>query len=153
MVNRVFPKIFGTAAEPLTTLQIAGYALWLPAIFLIREDQLDGLILLYAVESVVTVDEAELCITRGDKIGTFAIACREPHAVLAHLLQKGLGARITPKGKAMRCGSVIARIQVPATPRPYEDHHAYCLFFSSGTCGQCISRCPSGAITKAGHDL
>jgi len=59
---------------------------------------------------------------------------------------------ITAKGKAMRCGSVVAKIKVPATPRPYEDHHAYCLFYAKGTCGQCISRCPGKAITKSGHD-
>jgi len=60
---------------------------------------------------------------------------------------------ITPKGKAMRCGSVVARIQVPATPRPYEDHHAHCLFFAQdGACGKCILRCPIGAITEKGHD-
>ena len=34
---------------------------------------------------------------------------------------------ITPVGKAMRCGSVVARISIPATARPYKDHHAYCL--------------------------
>jgi ferredoxin len=59
---------------------------------------------------------------------------------------------ITPKGKAMRCGSVVARIEIPPTPRPYKDHHAYCLFFSRGICGKCILRCPAGAITNAGHD-
>jgi ferredoxin len=59
---------------------------------------------------------------------------------------------ITPRGKAMRCASVIARIGLPPTPRPYEDHHAYCLFFFNGTCGKCIKRCPAGAITKEGHD-
>jgi epoxyqueuosine reductase len=61
---------------------------------------------------------------------------------------------ITPKGKAMRCGSVIARVQIPATPRPYKDkdHHAYCLFYTKGTCGTCASRCPVGAVTKSGHD-
>jgi hypothetical protein len=37
---------------------------------------------------------------------------------------------ITSKGKAMRVGSVVARIQIPSTPRPYTDHHAYCLFFT-----------------------
>jgi len=60
---------------------------------------------------------------------------------------------ITPKGKAIRCGSVVARIQVPATPRPYNDHPAYCLHFSSGTCGMCAIRCPGGAVSKeSGHN-
>jgi epoxyqueuosine reductase QueG len=59
---------------------------------------------------------------------------------------------ITPKGKAMRCGSVIARVQIAATPRPYKDHHAYCLFYAKGICGMCTKRCPAGAVTKSGHD-
>lgn len=59
---------------------------------------------------------------------------------------------ITPKGKAMRCGSVIANIQIPATNRPYQNHNEYCLFFSTGKCGMCMQRCPADAITEAGHD-
>ena len=59
---------------------------------------------------------------------------------------------ITPVGKAMRTGSVVARIDIPPTPRPYEDHHAYCLFYMRGTCGMCIDRCPAGAISEGGHD-
>jgi epoxyqueuosine reductase len=59
---------------------------------------------------------------------------------------------ITPLGKAVRFGSVVARIPIPATPRPYEDHHAYCLFYSDGSCGKCAMRCPAGAITKKGRD-
>ncbi len=60
---------------------------------------------------------------------------------------------ITPLGKAMRCGSVIVRLSIPPTPRPYEHHHAYCLFFAKGVCGKCADRCPVGAITKGrGHD-
>ena len=59
---------------------------------------------------------------------------------------------ITPKGKAMRCGSVVANIQIPATNRPYSDHHAYCLFYTKGICMKCIPRCPAKAITVKGHD-
>lgn len=59
---------------------------------------------------------------------------------------------ITPAGKAMRVGSVIAEIQIPPTPRPYADHQAYCLYFSHGICKKCAARCPAGAITEAGKD-
>jgi epoxyqueuosine reductase QueG len=59
---------------------------------------------------------------------------------------------ITPVGKAMRVGSVVARIAVPPTPRPYTDHRSYCSFFADGSCGECIGRCPVGAITQTGHD-
>ena len=59
---------------------------------------------------------------------------------------------ITTKGKAMRCGSVVANIKIPATKRPYHDRHAYCLFFSTGACGKCIQRCPAGALTSGGHN-
>jgi len=59
---------------------------------------------------------------------------------------------ITPRGKAMRCGSVVAEINIRPTMRPYSGHHAYCLYFSKGVCGRCIQRCPAGAISEAGHD-
>jgi epoxyqueuosine reductase len=59
---------------------------------------------------------------------------------------------ITPKGKAIRCGSVVARVQIPVTPRPYQDHHAYCLYYAKGICGMCTTRCPAGAVTKSGHN-
>jgi epoxyqueuosine reductase QueG len=59
---------------------------------------------------------------------------------------------ITARGKAMRVGSVVAKMSLEPTPRPYSDHRAYCLFFADGTCGKCIDRCPARAITKHGHD-
>ena len=61
---------------------------------------------------------------------------------------------ITPWGKAVRFGSVVARIPLPITRRPYgENHQAWCLWYAKGTCGVCIARCPIAAIsTSGGHD-
>jgi epoxyqueuosine reductase QueG len=85
---------------------------------------------------------------------SYASSWSERHAAHA----SGLGTfglcdgLITAKGKAMRVGSVVAKISIEPTPRPYSDHRAYCLFFDNGTCGKCIDRCPVRAITEAGHD-
>ncbi len=84
----------------------------------------------------------------------FASTWSERHAAHA----AGLGTfglcdgLITPAGKAVRIGSVVARIEIPATPRPYTNHRQYCLFFSRGICGKCIERCPVGALSRDGHD-
>jgi epoxyqueuosine reductase QueG len=84
----------------------------------------------------------------------FASTWSERHAAYA----SGLGtfglcdAMITPLGKAMRTASVVARIQIPPTPRLYTDHHEYCLFFTKGKCTACMDRCPVGAITENGKD-
>jgi len=59
---------------------------------------------------------------------------------------------ITPKGKAHRVGSIIAKIDILPSHRSYTDHHAYCLWYTRGTCGACIEKCPAGAITVKGHD-
>jgi epoxyqueuosine reductase len=63
-------------------------------------------------------------------------------------------AMITRWGKAVRFGSVVSRISLPATRRAYgDDHHAWCLWYAKGTCGACAKRCPAAAITTVkGHD-
>ena len=59
---------------------------------------------------------------------------------------------ITPKGMAMRAGSVITLLKLKPTERRYQHHKANCLFFRDEECGKCIPRCPAGAITEQGHD-
>lgn len=59
---------------------------------------------------------------------------------------------ITPKGMAMRCGSVVTNLPLQATPRTYPNHYANCLYLAQGVCGECIARCPAGAISEQGHD-
>jgi ferredoxin len=84
----------------------------------------------------------------------FASTWSERHAAYA----SGLGTfglcygLITARGKAMRLGSVVVPTRVPASIRPYRDHHEYCLFFTKGVCGKCIERCPVHAVSKNGHD-
>jgi len=84
----------------------------------------------------------------------YASTWSERHAAYA----SGLGTfglcdgLITARGKAMRTGSVVARIPLQPTGRPYTDHHEYCLFYSKGICGKCIDRCPVSAVSEIGHD-
>ncbi len=60
---------------------------------------------------------------------------------------------ITPLGKSIRVGSVIAKIDIEPDPRPYESHNEYCLYFYDKSCQKCVDRCPVGAINEeAGHD-
>ena len=86
----------------------------------------------------------------------FGIASNWSERHVAHIA--GLGTfglsdgLITPRGKAVRVGSVVAKIRLEATPRPYSTHQEWCLWFAEGTCGACIRRCPADAITEGGHD-
>ncbi|MBI5117949.1 epoxyqueuosine reductase [Candidatus Poribacteria bacterium] len=59
---------------------------------------------------------------------------------------------ITPRGIAHRVGSVIVNMKLKPSPRTYENHQSNCLFYNSGTCGECIKRCPAGALSESGHD-
>jgi len=59
---------------------------------------------------------------------------------------------ITPRGIALRCGSVVTNIALPPSFRVYENHLANCLFYRDGSCRRCIERCPAGAISEKGHD-
>ena len=59
---------------------------------------------------------------------------------------------ITERGIAHRCGSAVASLMLPASPRTARDLHSNCLFYANGKCGACIKRCPAGAITEKGHD-
>lgn len=103
--------------------------------------------------AVAPMDSSYFQPIMDERVG-FASTWSERHAMYA----AGLGtfsltdALITPRGIAHRCGSVIVNMKLKPTPRIYEDHYANCLFHNSGSCGTCIKRCPSGALSEEGHD-
>ncbi len=105
------------------------------------------------VDAVAPLCLPEYKVEMSERYG-YAATWSERHAAHA----SGLGTfglcdgLITPIGKAMRCGSVVARIAVEPTPRPYADHREYCLFFTHGACKLCIARCPVSALSESGHD-
>ncbi len=104
-------------------------------------------------KAVSPVLSSQWSMEKSPKYG-FASKWSERHAAYA----AGLGTfglcdgLITPKGKAHRVGSVVANLAVPSAKRPYDNHHAYCLFFYNGSCNACRKRCPVGAITDEGHN-
>ena len=63
-------------------------------------------------------------------------------------LNRGL---ITASGIAHRCGSIVVDIALPPTERK-GSRTANCPFLETGGCGDCVSRCPAGAITAEGKD-
>jgi ferredoxin len=59
---------------------------------------------------------------------------------------------ITPKGIAVRIGSVVTLLKLTPSEKKYRYHRENCLQFRNEKCGKCISRCPAGAIDEKGHD-
>ena len=90
---------------------------------------------------------------RDEKVG-WASLWSERHAAFAC----GLGTFslsdgfITPKGIAMRAGSVVTLLKLAPSGKKHRHHKENCLFFRNEKCERCIMRCPAGAITEKGHD-
>lgn len=59
---------------------------------------------------------------------------------------------ITEKGIAVKLSSVVTELKLTPNVRVAKNHTENCLFYSKGTCGACIKRCPVNAISKEGHD-
>jgi epoxyqueuosine reductase QueG len=59
---------------------------------------------------------------------------------------------ITSVGKAVRIGSIVINAKLDVEERPYTNRDEYCVYYLDGSCKACITRCPAGAITEAGHD-
>lgn len=91
--------------------------------------------------------------TESEKYG-YASSWSERHtAYVSGLGTFGLSdGLITPLGKSIRVGSVIAQIDIEPDPRPYQSHHEYCLYYYDKSCRKCMERCPVDAISEAGHD-
>ena len=95
----------------------------------------------------------EFAYQRSEKFGIASNWSERHTAHAAGLGTFGLSdGLITPHGKAVRLGSVVVRMALPATPHPYENHQSWCLWHAKGICGVCARRCPAGAISADGHD-
>ncbi len=107
----------------------------------------------YAASAALTT---HFRISRDSAYG-FASTWSERHyAYCAGLGTFGLSdGLITPVGIAHRCASAIVKAKLPVTPRPYQSHRDYCLYFASGgqQCGICVKRCPAQAIQTYLHGV
>lgn len=84
----------------------------------------------------------------------FTSTWSERHAAFAAGLGRfGLNrALITPRGSFVRIGSVVTDLPVEPTARLHADHRAPCLASGGELCGECVARCPTGAISSVGMD-
>jgi epoxyqueuosine reductase len=94
-----------------------------------------------------------LQLLRDEKVG-WASQWSERHVAYAcglgtFSLNDGL---ITPKGMAVRIGSVVTLLKLAPSEKKYRNYKENCLYFRNEKCGKCISRCPADAITEKGHD-
>ncbi len=90
---------------------------------------------------------------RDEKVG-WASPWSERHVAYAcglgtFSLSDGL---ITPKGMAVRIGSVVTLLKLAPSEKQFRHYKENCLQFRTEKCGKCIARCPVGAITLKGHD-
>ena len=115
--------------------------------------QLRGLIEAEGFAAVVPSALAQYDTFRSPR-DTFSSTWSERHvAFAAGLGQFGLNAAlITPVGINVRFGSIVTELPLEPTPRIYEDYRAPCLRSGGRECGQCVAKCPAGAITSQGLD-
>jgi epoxyqueuosine reductase QueG len=60
---------------------------------------------------------------------------------------------ITEHGAAHRLMGLVVEGEFDRYGQPSDDPFAGCLFLAEGCCGECMARCPAGAISEQGHDL
>ncbi len=102
----------------------------------------------------VSIDlQPEFGTARSENLGIASKWSHRHSAYLAGLGTFGLSEGfISEKGTAVRISSLI--VEAPLTPdvRTYSSHNEWCLYFQDGSCGACIRRCPTNAISFEGHD-
>jgi len=116
-------------------------------------NHLVGLLKRRGYKAVAPMNSPHWRRVRSPKVG-FASTWSERHAAYAcglgtFGLSDGL---ITPKGKAMRVGSIVTDLLLQPTAKKYPHRQANCLYYFNSTCKTCADRCPAGAITAQGHD-